>query len=266
MLLLARCAAFRDDAHMKILLSLIGCLIFAWPAFAADDVLIVADEIPAMEFLASKLRNQENLTSKIVLQTAMPADISPYSAVVVYIHKALGEPAEKAFIEYTKAGGKLVVLHHSISSGKRKNKEWFTFLGVSLPEGDVNAGGYKWLEPVTLDIVNLAPDHFITTNKVQYPAKTSFKCLDGTEKPMPAFTLNESEVYLNHVLTGTRTLLLGLRFADSATGRVWMQNHAGWVKQSGNGWIVYLLPGHSILDFENPAYARIVLNAVIWKP
>jgi len=45
-----------------------------------------------------------------------------------------------------------------------------------------------------------------------------------------------------------------------------MQNHAGWIKSADRGWIIYLLPGHSAKDFEQPAYARIVLNAVIWKP
>jgi len=251
---------------MTKLLLLIGCLLLTWSAFAAGDVLIVADEIPAMELLAGKLKAEENITSKVVLQTAMPADLSAYAAVIVYIHKALGEPAERAFIEYTRGGGRLVALHHSISSGKRKNKEWFPFLGVALPEGDVNAGGYKWIEPVTLDIVNLAPDHFITTHKVQYPVKVNYASSGGAEESLPGFTLKESEVYLNHVLTEPRTVLLGLRYTDATTGKVWMQGHAGWVRQAGKGWIVYLLPGHSALDFENPAYARIVLNAVIWKP
>lgn len=85
-------------------------------------------------------------------------------------------------------------------------------------------------------------------------------------KPLPGFTLEDSEVYLNHFLTGPHTVLLGLRYTDEKTGKVWMQGHSGWVRPAGKGWIVYLLPGHSAKDFENPAYARIVMNAVIWKP
>jgi len=251
---------------MTKFLSLIGCLLLTASAFAAGDLLIVADEIPAMELLAGKLKAEEDITSKVVLQTAMPAELSAFAAVMVYIHKGLDAAPERAFIAYANGGGKLILLHHSISSGKRKNKEWFPFLGVSLLEGDVNAGGYKWTEPVTLDIVNLAPDHFITTHKVQYPQKINFANSGGVEKPLPGFTLKDSEVYLNHVLAGPHTALLGLRYTDAKTGKVWMQGHAGWVRQAGKGWIVYLLPGHSALDFENPAYARIVLNAVIWKP
>ena len=165
-------------------------------------------------------------------------------------------------------GGKLIVLHHSISSGKRKNAQWFKFLGVALPEGDVNQGGYKWIEPVTLDLVKLAPDHFITTNQVSYPTRIGWRAGGAGEGEtfLPGFTLHESEVYLNHVLTEPRTQLLGFRYTDAKSGQVWRQPHAGWLKRVDRGWIVYLLPGHSLKDFEQPAYARIVLNAVIWKP
>ena len=103
---------------MKKILSLIGYLLLACSAFAAGDVLIVADEIPAMELLAGKLKAEEDITSKVVLQTAMPADLSAFSAVMVYIHKGLDAAPEHAFIEYAKGGGKLILLHHSFSSGK----------------------------------------------------------------------------------------------------------------------------------------------------
>lgn len=249
----------------RFLLLIVSCLLPCLSSAGEGEVLIVADEIPAMELLAGKLKAEEKVTSQIVLQTAMPADLSGFSAVIVYIHKGLNEPAERAMIDYTNAGGKLVALHHSISSGKRKNKGWFPFLGVTLAEGDVNAGGYKWKEGVTLNIVNLAPDHFITSHKVQYPANFRFALGAEPEKQVPGFTLEDSEVYLNHVLTGPHTLLLGLRYTDE-TGKVWMQGHAGWVRPSGKGWIIYLMSGHSARDFENPAYARIVTNAVAWKP
>jgi len=245
-----------------------GCLLLTWTAWAAQDVLIVADEIPAMEVLAGKLKAEENLASQIVTQANMPADLSGFAAVIVYIHMNLQESAEKAFIAYTRAGGKLVVLHHSISSGKRKNKQWFSFLGVALPQGDVSQGGYKWIEPVTLDVVNLAPDHFIAAHKVKYPAQVPYQRSEANTsiENLPGFTLKESEVYLNHVLTGSRTVLLGLKYTDTKSSKTYMQNHAGWIKPAGKGWIIYLLPGHSALDFENPTYARIVLNAVVYQP
>jgi hypothetical protein len=247
-------------------------LFFGALQYAQSEVLIVADEIPAMQGVAAHLKTEEGIDSRIVKQTEMPSNLAGYQAVIVYIHLKLDEPAEKAFIAYAQGGGKLIVLHHSISSGKRKNKEWFAFLGITLPEGDVSQGGYKWIEPVTLDFVNLAPDHFITTHKVKYPARIAYKSSETTAKTptLPGFTLKDSEVYINHEFTApskaTRQILLGFKYADAATGKVYMQDRAGWIRPAGKGWIIYLLPGHSASDFQDPTYARIVCNAIIYRP
>lgn len=233
----------------------------------AAEVLIVADEFPAMEVLAARLKAEVGVTSRIVAQTNMPGHLAPFAAVIVYIHLKLDAAAERAFIDYTEAGGKLIPLHHSISSGKRKNLHWFKFLGVSLTEGDVNQGGYKWIEPVTLDFVGLAPDHFIMTNRVVWPKQITFKPEGASvESALPSFTLPGSEVYLNHTLTESRTILMGFKYTEARTGKTWMQNRAGWLRPAGRGWIIYFQAGHSAADFKEPAYARILVNAVVWKP
>jgi hypothetical protein len=249
-------------------LALLAGVLVSEPAFAGAEVLIVADEFPAMEWFADTLKTREGITTRVVAQTNLPPRLAGFSAVIVYIHGNLAARTEQALIDYTRAGGKLIALHHSISSGKRKNAQWFKFLGVALPEGDVSQGGYKWIEPVTLDLVRLAPGHFITTNQVNYPDRVDWPeaSAEPGNRSLPGFTLHESEVYLNHVLTEPRTQLLGFKFTDAKSGQVWRQDHAGWVKPAGRGWIVYLLPGHSLKDFEHPTYARIVLNAVTWKP
>ena len=227
------------------------------PLFAAD-VLIVADEIPAMQVLAKHLQTGAAATTTIVKQDAMPADVSRYAALIVYIHRDIGEPAEKAFIDYAKGGGKLVLLHHSISSGKRKNRYWLPFLGVSLPVGDVSEGGYKWYEPATIQLVNLAPKHPLTTREIQYPEKIAYK---GRE--LPGFTLTASEVYLNHVYSTPKTPLLGLKFTDAA-GKVYMQDTAAWIQPAEKGTVMYFMAGHAVSDFENPVYSRILSNAVAY--
>jgi hypothetical protein len=260
------------------------------PNVLRADVLIVPDEFPAMEILAGKLKSEENIKSTLVWQTNLPPKLDQFEALVVYIHGALSEKAENAFIDYANAGGKLVLLHHSISSGKAKNKNWFSFLGISLPQKGVNEGGYKWIEPATWDIVNINPNHFITTNKVNWPKQiTSQK---GAAKP--GFTLEHDEVYLNHTLGGSRTLLLGFKYTGKiepepegaaprkgrkskvgtepgavppeSVGVTYEQDNAGWVKPAGKGWIIYLMPGHLAKDFEDPTFSRIVVNAVVWKP
>jgi len=232
------------------------------------DVLIVADEFPAMQLLADMLKARERIESQVISQTELPARLDAFQAVMVYIHRDLSERAEEAFIEYANGGGKLILLHHTISSNKRKNKRWLPFLGVSVPEGDLSQGGYKWIEGVTLSLVNLNLSHFITSHGVSYPESIQYETADAEVRDghLPGFTLEDSEVYLNHVHTEPRTLLMGLRYTDAQTGRTYRQDTAGWIKPAGKGWIVYLMPGHTAKDFENAAYSRIVLNAIVWKP
>jgi len=231
---------------------------------AAGRVLIVADEFPAMEVLAAKLKATEGIESTLVTQTEIPADLSRFSALVVYIHKAIGESAEKAFIQYAETGGKLVVLHHSIASRKRENKYWLPFLKIDLPKGAFEEGGYKWIDPVTLEIVNLAPKEYITSHKVNYESRIRYASSDlgGGDRDYPGFKLENTEVYLNHLLTGPRKILLGLKYSDPKTGKTYMQDTAGWYLKGGMGWAVYLLAGHSAREFEHPAYGQIVVNAI----
>src|SRR6476659_3058491 len=101
-------------------------LLLSWSAVTAE-VLIVADEFPAMEVVRQRLQGEEKVASRLVEQSALPAHLSDFQAVVVYIHKGLAASAERAFINYAEAGGRLVLLHHSISSGKRQNQDWFKF-------------------------------------------------------------------------------------------------------------------------------------------
>lgn len=235
-------------------------------ALAAGDALIVADEMPQMELLAKILRSRASTSADLVKQADMPADISRYRAVFVFVHRVLEESAEKPLVDYANAGGRLILLHHSISQGKGKNKYWFPFLGMRLTPGDPEKGLYKWINPATYTVVNLAPDNYITSHNVKYPARVRYKSSDlGTpEREYPAFTLENSEVFLNHAFTDgkEKTILLGFKWQDPKTGKVWMQDRAGWYKAAGKGWVIYLQPGHAVSDIENSTYSQIVLNAV----
>lgn len=247
----------------KTLMTLLGVLL-ASPLLGAE-ALIVADEFPAMEVLARRMQAQIGWTSRLVAQTNLPTDLAPFTTVIVYIHGNLKASVEEALIHYTEAGGKLLVLHHSISSGKRVNRDWFRFLGVDLPKGDVSQGGYKWIEGVTLEVVNRA-NHFITTNQVSYTARTVFTAPEpATATDCPSFTLHETEVYLNHVPTRPKTILLGFKYTEAKTGQTWMQDRAGWLAPAGRGWIFYFMPGHSAKDFQHEAYVRILLNALLCR-
>jgi Trehalose utilisation len=224
---------------------------------AATDVLMVADEIPAMEVLSKQLQTRIGVTSTITTQDKMPADLTQYKAVMVYIHKSIGERAEMAFIAYAKGGGKLFLLHHSISSGKRENKEWFRFLDISLPPKPYAEGGYKYFDPADFDVVNLAPGNYITTHDVNFPEKATYE-----GKEMPSFSVKDTEVYLNHVFSGPRTTLMGIKYTDKTTGKVYEQPTAAWYRPADEGMVFYFMVGHKASDWDNPVYAQIVANAV----
>jgi type 1 glutamine amidotransferase len=106
------------------------------------------------------------------------------------------------------------------------------------------------------------------TNKVTYPERIGYtNAITSLPRgDLASFKLNESEVYLNHVLDPSRTLLMGLKYVDDKGGTTFMQSHAGWIKNAGKGTVIYLMPGHTKRDFENATYGRIVLNAFVYKP
>lgn len=250
---------------MKLLVGLLSFLFCIGYQATAQDVLIVADEIPAMEVLAKALHTQEGLTSKVVTQAEMPATLTNFRAVIVYIHKDLDSIPEKTFIRYAQNGGKLLCLHHSISSAKRKNKEWFSFLGIDLPKKDVTEGGYKYVGDIDMSVVNLAPRHFITTHKITYAQRIAYaREGQATEQQLPGIVLTKTEGFLNHQLLSSRTILLGFKFTDAA-GKVWTQDRSAWCKPVEKGWLFYSQPGHAISDFENPIYTQMIANAVIYK-
>ena len=232
-------------------------------------VLIIQDERPQMDVLAKFLTEKGKLPVTIADQKSMPTDLSPYKAVIIFIHKELYEPAEQAIIDYTKAGGRLVCLHHSISSGKAKNKFYFDFLGVQLSKGSMKEGGYAY-KASNWTLVNLNSKHYITNHNIEWKDQVTYTSSDqpAAEKSYPCIRLkDDSEVFINHRFTDGRdkTVLCGLIYTDKATGTTYMQDRGGWIKSQGKGTIVYLMPGHCISDYQNEHVTQMILNAVTWE-
>lgn len=245
-------------------------------AAAPARVLVVTDELPQMQALAGSLEALGGLAPLIVGQQELPGDWTPFAAVIVYVHGELQAGTETRAIAYARAGGRLVVLHHSISSGKAGNPHWFGFLGVALPEPERSrepaqpGGHYAWREPVALDVVNLAPGHYVTSHGIEWPGTTRYASSDrpSLEREYPSFTLDPTEAYVNHHFTDGRekTVLLGFRYRDDRNGALFMQDREGWLKPAGDGWIVYLQMGHFVEEWRHPIVARLVLNGIRWRP
>ncbi len=219
-------------------------VLLAAPLFAAN-VLIVADEVPAMQTLARELKDRANIDSEIVAQDRIPATLTAYRAVFVYIHRDIAPASEHTFIGYARNGGRLILLHHSISSGKRKNKEWLPFLGVELPERPLENGGYKYFDPANFEMVNVAPSNPVMKGA---PDKWEFR---------------NTEVYVNHVYSGQKTPLLAIRYTEPKSGMTFEQPSGAWYMRTGKGDVFYFMAGHNTWDFEQPAYAQIIANSVV---
>lgn len=246
-----------------------------------DKVLIIQDELPQIEALAPYLQQEGNLTVSVVDQAALPEDFAIYKAILLFIHGELEQQTETRVIEYTRDGGRLVVLHHSISSGKAENRYYFDFLGIHLSQPESSSGpvqpggGYGWKhqeadgEGVTLTLTNLRPDHYITNHNIRWPDTVQYQPSDfpSVEKAYPAIHLPNSEVYLNHKFTDGRqkVVLMGLKYYDDRVDHVFRQDRAGWIKPRGEGEIIYLIPGQSAEDYQNPDIAQMVLNAIQWQ-
>ena len=234
-----------------------------------SGVLIIQDERPQMDVLTKFFTEKGKLPVMIIKQESLPKQLSEYKAVIVFIHRDLHEQTERAIIDYTKAGGRLIALHHSISSKKAENKFYFDFLGMQLNKGPMEDGGYAW-KASSWTLVNLNTKHYITNHNIEWEKQVAYTSSDqpSVEKSNPSINLkDDSEVFINHRFTDGRqkTVLCGLIYTDKESGKTYMHDRGAWIKQQGKGTIVYLMPGHSVSDYQNENIARMVLNAVNWQ-
>lgn len=232
-------------------------------------IIIVQDEMPQMEVLAKFLRENGKLSVTITDQSSFPEELSVYDAVIVFIHGDLRESTEKSIIRYTKNGGKLICLHHSISSKKALNKFYFDFLGIQLDKGPMEKGGYKWKQS-GWTLVNLNPKHFITKTDIKWDEKINYTPSDfpSSEKGYPCISLKQdSEVFINHKFTDGREkiVLCGIVYYDKESDKTYMQDRGAWIKKQGKGTIIYFMPGHAASDYENKNISQIILNAIKWS-
>ncbi len=235
----------------------------------SSEILIVSDEWPQMDVLATFLHEEGGYEIHKKEQKQMPESLNGYEAVIQFIHGMLyDEPAAK-LMNYTKNGGRLLVLHHGVSSKKKQTKGWYEFLGMELDRSDNAEHYYEWIHDVDYTLVNLHPNHYITSHKIEYPKTQSYAIADqpSPKREFPAMTFEGSEVFINHQFTDGRekTVLFGFHFKNPKDGKLYMQDRGGWYIQNGEGYVIYFQPGHLVDDFKDP-YCQIILNAIQWKP
>jgi len=246
---------------------------------AQEKILIVQDELPQIKALAAFLKEKGKLQVEIVNQETLPESLSTFSSLIVFIHGDLTPATENAIINYTKNGGRYICLHHSISSAKAKNDNYFDFLGIQLDEPEkssqpVDPGeGYGWYhngdKGIDLILVNLHPNHYITKHQIEWKDTINYTPSDfpSVSRKYPSLTIEDTEVYLNHKFTDGRekTVLAGFKFYDPRNQQLFMQDRAIWFKKYHRGMVIYYMPGENVSDYTHPAVARMILNGVLWK-
>lgn len=248
-------------------LLLIAVALTAW----SESVIIVADEWPQMDILKHFLQQEGGYDVSSAEQTAMPENLADFYAVFMFVHGQFESAAADRMIDYVKNGGRLVIMHHGISSAKRAVPQWMDFLGVLLPEKSQDpVNPFIYFHDVEYELVNLNPNHYITSHEVSWPVKTEYQSSDSPSRSREyaAWPMTGSEIYLFHNFTDGRekTVLCGFKFIDPKTGTVYMQDRGAWYKPSGKGWIFYFQPGHTSAEFQERNYCQMILNCLTWKP
>lgn len=239
-------------------------------AAAAEKVAIVADEWPQMEVLAKYLNERGGYEVEMYEQDAVPRDLSEYAGAVEFIHGAMADETGARLMDYANNGGRLIVLHHGVSSKKIETDGWYEFMGMSLDRTPGAEHRYVWIHGVDLTLVNLNPGHYIVRNGVNYSKAVEYRPSDfpSVKKDYPCIEFPDTEVFLNHQFTDGRekTVLFGFIYTDAETGETHMQDRGGWYKRTGKGWLFYFMPGHTVADLDNPKYPQIIMNCLTWRP
>lgn len=209
----------------------------------------------------------------------------PY-AIITYNKNCYSNTTVSALIEFTQKGGRLIALHHNISSMMMRQPKWLAFAKVQIEKGEHAKYPWSVMEGGDLFLFNLSPNHPITTNNVTFPdsapiletygmkadasqwvlthALTTVEMTKvSQERTQPALKFHESEYFINHVLLPApeRVLLFGEYFIFPKKGKAFISANGGWMLPVGRGKLFYFMPGHSSHDY-NEEYCHIIKNAL----
>ena len=194
--------------------------------------------------------------------------LAGFDAGFMYIHKPLESKVERALLAYANNGGRLIVLHHGISSSNLKNPDWLRFVGIHLEAPDAVSHPWKVESNSEHALINLNPGHYVTTNGVEYVDSRQYTSSDSpsASADYEAVVFVSTEFFRNqHIADGReKTVLFGSRCEVADTGEIVMQDRGGWFKRTGSGWLFYFQPGHVAGDFETRAYLQILHNCLTW--
>jgi len=237
---------------------------FAQPPANSRNIVIVTDLRSAATALAETLKAAENIDSSIVTQEELPSSLSSYRAVIVQVEGPLTANAATAFQNYTRTGGRLVLLHRSLVPNKSSTTEWMSYVGVKSSSGEVAKSGLRSIPEASVDLVQLSLRSFVTEHKVIYTKAVAYKSTSRVrEMTLPALSLPSTDVLLNQAYTRPKRVLMGIRVTDPKSGVTYMEDTGIWMEELENGQIYYFMLGHTEADFKVKEYVQMIANAVI---
>ena len=161
-------------------------------------------------------------------------EYAKYDLIVLYPDRLL-ERATKDFmsaiVQYAVCGGKLLSLHTGSVAPKDSAYEYVHLMG----------GRFEHHPKITDLTFTAAP------GALEHPIMKDFE--EFTTFCEPYFY--ELDPFVNS------TLLLEYTYEGQ-------KKPAGWTHRYGKGTVVYLQPGHRAVNFENPAYQKLIISAVKW--
>lgn len=231
-----------------------------------------------------KFAKQGNVRSKI-------RKLRP-TAIIAYNKNLYKTKVVEALKTFCMNGGTLVALHHNVSSMMLRQPAWLEFVNVSITKGDVP---HPWgtIEGGDNYLYNLAHGNPITSLDLAYdssaPSITSFNQelglagfhddpskkiisheISGEDMEKSSMVEQEStikipcsEYFINLVLNPEpdRKLLFAIFYRDDVKKRHYISANGGWMARRGDGMLFYLMPGHSIGEY-NDQFCTIIKNCL----
>jgi type 1 glutamine amidotransferase len=155
-----------------------------------------------------------------------------YDVLLFYGSPQSNELQDRAIAKFVEDGGGVVALHHASAGG---SKDWIRLIGGRFA-GHI-AGTHK------LNVVVTDKDHPVT-------------------KGIDAFTI-EDEEYKHSFADVERKVLAKFRERPEKSDQKANMDIL-WTREVGKGKVVYTGLGHGKEAFENPAWQKLVAQAILW--
>ncbi len=220
------------------------------------------------------------------------------AAIFTYNKSLYKKKTVKNIIAFCEKGGKVIALHHNVSSVMLRRPEWLAFTDVDIKKGEKNPYPWSVIEGGDLFLLQLNSEDKIMKGVVlegDAPELNQLAELQGLKPPenihlegdkrivsfeippeihaevdalprAPALVFKKSEYFINLVLNPNpnRELLFAAYFEDPESGRRYFSANGAWKLPRGEGVLYYFMPGHSTWDFTEE-YCKILRNCLLEK-